>query len=139
MVSMRPWLSVMEDNASDHVAARTMEDMSQRLIHVIFWPANPPDINPIEAVWDRMKDCIQRHHPSLSGIKQRAQGSLCKMVKKARDSVSREDLVRLIESMPARCQAVIYVDGNQPDLKACKNPSHMFRSKVKLRRWGSNL
>ncbi|VDB94937.1 Bgt-51142 [Blumeria graminis f. sp. tritici] len=32
MVSMRPWLSVMQDNAPTHTAAITMEDMSQRLI-----------------------------------------------------------------------------------------------------------
>ncbi|CCU81284.1 transposable element tc3 transposase [Blumeria hordei DH14] len=31
MVSMRPWLSVMQDNASAHAIARTMEDMSQSI------------------------------------------------------------------------------------------------------------
>ena len=50
LVSMRPWLSVMQDNASSHTAASTIEDMSQRLIQPIFWPANSPDLNPIEAV-----------------------------------------------------------------------------------------
>ncbi|VDB93624.1 Bgt-51135 [Blumeria graminis f. sp. tritici] len=29
----------------------------------------------------------------------------------ARDSVSSEDLVRLIQGMPARCQAMIHADG----------------------------
>ncbi|VDB93182.1 Bgt-50525 [Blumeria graminis f. sp. tritici] len=51
MVSMRPWLSVVQDDAPAHIAAITMEDMSQRLIQPIFWPANSPDLNPIEAVW----------------------------------------------------------------------------------------
>ncbi|SZF05804.1 unnamed protein product [Blumeria hordei] len=58
MVSMRPWLSVMQDNASAHVAARTMEDLNQKLIQTIFWPANSPDPNLIEAVWNRLKDHI---------------------------------------------------------------------------------
>ena len=50
MISMRPWLFVMQKNASDPAVARTMEDMSQKLIQSIFWPANLPDLNPIEAV-----------------------------------------------------------------------------------------
>ncbi|VCU41062.1 Bgt-51498 [Blumeria graminis f. sp. tritici] len=50
MVSMRTWLSVMQDNAPTAALARTMEDMSLWLIQPIFCPANLPDVNPIEAV-----------------------------------------------------------------------------------------
>ncbi|VCU39982.1 Bgt-51059, partial [Blumeria graminis f. sp. tritici] len=111
VVSMRPWLSVMQDNAPTHCAVITMEDMSQRLIQPIFWPANLPDLNPIEAVWNKMKHYIQRHHPNPGCGKQRYQDSLCKVVKEVWDSVSSEDLVRLIQSMPVRCQAVVDADG----------------------------
>ncbi|VDB85744.1 Bgt-50335 [Blumeria graminis f. sp. tritici] len=111
MVSMRPWFSLMQDNATAHTAAISMEDMSQRLIQLIFRPANSPDLNPIEAVWNKMKDYIQRHHPNLGCGKQRTQDSLRNIVKEARDSVSSEDHVRLIQSMPARCQAVVDADG----------------------------
>ncbi|VCU39884.1 Bgt-50709 [Blumeria graminis f. sp. tritici] len=107
MVSMRPWLSVMRDNAPAHVAASTIEDMSQRLIQPNFLPANSPDLNPIEAVWNRMKDSIQRYHPNLGFGRQRTQDSHCKIVKEAWDSFSSEYLVRLIQSMSARCRAVI--------------------------------
>ncbi|VDB94608.1 Bgt-51848 [Blumeria graminis f. sp. tritici] len=41
---------------------------------------------------------------------QRTQDIVCKIVKEEWDSVSSEDLVRLIQSMPARCQAVIHAD-----------------------------
>ncbi|VDB87854.1 Bgt-51474 [Blumeria graminis f. sp. tritici] len=111
MVSMRPWLCVMQDNAPAHTAAITMEDMSQRLIQPIFWSASSPDLNQIEAVWNRMKDCIHCHHPNLGGEKQRTQDIPRKIVMEAWDSVSFEDLVRLIQSMPARLQAVIGADG----------------------------
>ncbi|VDB94458.1 Bgt-50292 [Blumeria graminis f. sp. tritici] len=110
MVSMRPWLSVMQDNAPAHTATITMEDMSQRLFQLIFWPANSPDLNPTEAILNRMKDYIQRHRPNLGCGKQRTQDSLCNIVKEAWDSVSSEDLVRLIQIIPARCQAVVDVD-----------------------------
>ncbi|SZF04416.1 unnamed protein product [Blumeria hordei] len=69
MVSMRHWLSVVQDKASANAAARTMEYMKQRFIQPIFLPANSPDINPIEAFWNRMKDYIQRHRPNLGGGK----------------------------------------------------------------------
>ncbi|VDB94693.1 Bgt-51643 [Blumeria graminis f. sp. tritici] len=101
----------MQDNAPVHTAAITMEDISPRLIQPIFWLANSPDLNPIEAVRNRIKDYIQCHHLNLGCVKQRTQGSLCKIVKEAWDSVSSEDLVRLTQCMPVRCQAVIDADG----------------------------
>ncbi|VCU40588.1 Bgt-50952 [Blumeria graminis f. sp. tritici] len=35
MVSMRPWISMMQDNAPAHGAASTVEETSQRLIQSI--------------------------------------------------------------------------------------------------------
>ncbi|VCU40241.1 Bgt-50371 [Blumeria graminis f. sp. tritici] len=67
---MRPRLSIMQDNAPANTAAITMEDVSLWLIQTSFWPANSPDLNPIEVVWNRMKDYIQRHNPNLGGRKQ---------------------------------------------------------------------
>ncbi|POS85290.1 hypothetical protein EPUL_002493, partial [Erysiphe pulchra] len=85
--------------------------MSQRLIQMIFKPPNSPGLNPMKAVWDRMKDHIQRHYPNLGIGRQRTQDGLRLIVKEAWDSVSPEDLLRLIESMPARCKAIIDTDG----------------------------
>ena len=111
MVSLRPGLSIMQENAPVHKSAKTMEDLRERHIWPISWPANSLDPNPIEAVWDMMKDYIQQNYPSVSGGKQRSQDSLHQIVKEAWDSVSPEDLVRLLESMPSRCQAVKDADG----------------------------
>ncbi|VDB83850.1 Bgt-50199 [Blumeria graminis f. sp. tritici] len=74
---MRSWLFVMQDNAPAHTEANTTENMSQRLIQLIFWPANSPDLNPIEAVWKRMKDYIQRHYSNLGGGNEHTQDRLC--------------------------------------------------------------
>jgi transposase len=46
--------------------------MSQeRDIYPILWPPFSPDLNPIEAVWNRMKDYIEHHNPNLPAGKQR--------------------------------------------------------------------
>ncbi|POS83533.1 hypothetical protein EPUL_004483, partial [Erysiphe pulchra] len=95
----------MQDNAPTHAAANTMEERSQRLIQPIFWSSIFSDLNPIEDVLDRMKDQIQRHNPNLGSGRQRTQDSLCLIVKQAWDSLSSENLVRLIESMPAGYKA----------------------------------
>ncbi|VCU39654.1 Bgt-50926 [Blumeria graminis f. sp. tritici] len=55
-----------------------MGDISQRLIQPIFWPANWHDLDPIEAVWNRMMDYIQYHHPNLGGGKQRTRDSIAR-------------------------------------------------------------
>lgn len=102
---------VMQDNAPPHAAARTMEEMGERAITPIPWPPNSPDLNPIEAVWDFMKNYIQLNYPSLGSGKNRSRDKLRLVVKEAWDSVSSEYFVKLIETMPARCKAVIDADG----------------------------
>jgi transposase len=38
----------MQDGAPGHAAAETQEDLHERGIYPIFWPAFSPDLNPIE-------------------------------------------------------------------------------------------
>ena len=116
MVSMGLSLIVIQDNAPAYTAASTIGEMSQRQICHIFWPINSPNLNPTEAVWDVMKDYIQQNHLSGGGGKRRSQDSLRKILKEAWDSLSSEDLVRLIESMPSRFQGLKDADGGPTKL-----------------------
>ncbi|POS82021.1 hypothetical protein EPUL_006577, partial [Erysiphe pulchra] len=58
-----------------------------------------------------MKDYIQFNYPSQGGGKKRSQVKLRLVAKEAWDSVASEYFVKLFETMPARCQAVIAADG----------------------------
>ncbi|KAI1001612.1 hypothetical protein K3495_g6587 [Podosphaera aphanis] len=58
MVSMKPQLSVMQNNAPAHASAVTMNELKERSITTINWPPFSPDLNPIEHAWGSMKDYI---------------------------------------------------------------------------------
>jgi hypothetical protein len=58
-----------------------------------------------------MKDYIEVHYPDLPGGRQPTYEQLRGIVQEAWDLISVEYLRELIESMPARCQAVIDADG----------------------------
>lgn len=53
----------MYDNAPAHAAAKTVAELAARGIRVILWPPFSPDLNPIEKVWNKMKNYIEEHFP----------------------------------------------------------------------------
>lgn len=98
----------MQDNASSHAGRRTQEVLRQLGIHPIFWPAFSPDLNPIESLWDLIKDWITGKYimEDLKNYK-----TLRKALSEAWQSIGQAQLDHLIESMPARCAAVIAAKG----------------------------
>ncbi|KAI0997625.1 hypothetical protein K3495_g10559 [Podosphaera aphanis] len=112
MVTMRQWVSVMQDNPPSHSAAGTIEEFRERFITPIDWPPYSRDLNPIEHVWDSMNYYIQYHYPRLERGRQRSYDELRGIVKEAWNDTTKPDkLEKLIRSMPTRCEAVILAQG----------------------------
>ena len=55
---MNAGLQLMQDGAPGHAAGDTQADLKERGVTPIFWPAYSPDLNPIETIWNWMKDYI---------------------------------------------------------------------------------
>ena len=105
-ITMNPHLFLMQDNAPGHAARETRQDLKERGVRIILWPAYSPDLNPIETVWNRMKDYIELHYPEKMSY-----DTLRAAVIEAWDQIGEDLLRELIQSMPTRCAAVIAANG----------------------------
>lgn len=104
---LHPGLIFMQDNAPAHAHKATIEDFSERDIYPMHWPAFSPDLNPIETLWNEMKDWLARNYPMVT----KSQEQLRQRVIEAWEALGQSLLQKLIREMPQRCQDVINADG----------------------------
>jgi hypothetical protein len=57
-----PELQFQQDNAKEHASKFTIEVLKRVLIKTMKWLANGLDLNPIETVWDWIKDYIEENY-----------------------------------------------------------------------------
>ncbi len=93
-----------QDLAPVHNAKGTKSWFNDHGVTVLDWPANSPDLNPIENLWDIVKRKIRDTRPN--------NGDDLKAALKATWAfITPEQCHRLIDSMPRRIDAVIHAKG----------------------------
>lgn len=95
-----------QDNDSKHEAKRTFQWFEDKAIEVLGWPAQSPDLNPIEHLWNHVKKQLKKYPQAPKGVHQ-----LWERVVEEWEAIEPEVCQKLIESMPARIEAVIKAKG----------------------------
>ena len=107
-IRMHPSLQFMQDNAPGHAAKATIQELQERGIPVIPWPAVSPDLNPIEYLWNLMKDYLSEHYSSskctYDELRERVIQAWCTVARP-------EQLAYLASIMQQRCKDVIAAKG----------------------------
>lgn len=93
-----------QDNAPAHKAKKTSKFFEDNGIQVLDWPANSPDLNPIENLWALMK-----HELSCKIIKSKSEliGNLYQIW----NEIPQETVTSLINSMPNRIKECLDAEG----------------------------
>lgn len=99
--------SFQDDNAPVHRANLVLEWKEENLIPSIPWPAQSPDLNPIEHLWDHLGRKVHEHKP-----RPKNKNELITVLKEEWLNIENNYLEKLVNSMPSRIEAVIENKGN---------------------------
>jgi transposase len=95
-----------QDNDPKHTAKKVKEHLNNQKFNVLSWPAQSPDINPIEHLWAHMKRELNKYPSPANGLL-----SLWERVQEVWEDITPETCLNLISSMPRRMEAVIKAKG----------------------------
>ncbi len=93
-----------QDLAPAHTAKGTKSWFNDHGVTVLDWPANSPDLNPIENLWGIVKRKLRDTRPNNAD-------ELKATVKETWASIPPQQCHKLISSMPRRIEAVIKAKG----------------------------
>ena len=95
------WQQDNDPKHTSHVVRAYLEGRERAgELEVLDWPSQSPDLNPIESLWKILDDAARDRHPST-------EAKLFEILESEWKKISVSQLLRLVDSMPRRCQAVI--------------------------------
>ena len=96
-----------EDNAPIHTAKIAKKWKSDNNIKSLPWPAQSPDLNPIENLWDELERQVRNHKPLPKNP-----NNLWEILQEEWLKLDINKYKNLVDSMPRRIEAVIINKGN---------------------------
>jgi transposase len=94
------------DNDPKHTAKVVKEYLKNARFEVLEWASQSPDVNPIENLWDQVKDQLEARKDRPTSLPE-----LFEMVKEEWQKVPLSFIQNLVDSMPRRCQMVVEAKG----------------------------
>jgi transposase len=96
------------DNAPPHTARVTTTFLEEQGIEfeIMDWPSKSPDLNPIESLWDQVKNEANRHISPTTTLVQ-----LPGIIQQDWASIRPQNIANVINNMRKRCREVIDVNG----------------------------
>lgn len=94
-----------QDNARPHTARIVQNFFEEQNLTVLEWPANSPDMNPIEHLWDILKRQLRQQGPPNT------LEELAERIQQAWNDIPQDQIGRLIQSMPRRCAELMQARG----------------------------
>src|SRR4029434_6641870 len=99
---------LQQDNDPKHTSKLCKKYLGKKqaagMLFVIEWPAQSPDLNPIELLWEQLDRMVRKKCPS-------SQSNLWEVLQEAWGEISTDYLNKLTARMPKVCNAVIAANG----------------------------
>ena len=113
----------MQDGAPAHKSDLTALFLQKRCSYISCWPANSPDLNPIEHLWGAMKRIIQGKIDEINNKE-----DLMNVVTEVWDSFPQETIDRIVLSFTGRLRMIIGKEGESisDDLRSSLENIPMF-------------
>lgn len=97
-----------QDNAPAHRSRRSIEFINNQNLKLLDWPANSPDLNPIENIWSVLKNSVEKRSPkSLEELE--------RIAIEEWDKIDQQNIRKTIKSMCRRIDQVLKRKGEKCD------------------------